>query len=90
MATNAGTTVVGMTMAIVYESAPGEYATVTTSGVGTSQEGETLALLLCIRRLAAQQGTYWWCLTRSRWAPSECTKKEGSVETGYTTCTRAP
>ena len=41
-------------MAIAYESAPGEYTTVTTSGMGTSQEGEALTLLLCVTQLAAQ------------------------------------
>ena len=32
--------------------------TETTSGIGTSQEGEALTLLLCITRLEAQWGTY--------------------------------
>ena len=46
MATDAGTTPVGMTMVIAYERAPGEYATETASGIGTSQEGKAPALLL--------------------------------------------
>ena len=59
VATDTGTTPAGMTMALAYERAPGECTTETTSGIGTSQEGEALTLLLYVRRLEAQQGTYW-------------------------------
>ena len=62
MATDACTTPAGMTMAIAYESARGEYIAVTTSGMGTSQEGEALTPRLCVRQLAAQQRTYLQCL----------------------------
>ena len=42
IATGASTTPAGMRMALAYEHAPGLYTTMTTSGVGTSQEGEAL------------------------------------------------
>ena len=58
VATDAGTTPAGMAMAPAYEHAPGQNMTVTTSGMGTSQEGEALTLLLCVR-LVTQQGIYW-------------------------------
>ena len=59
VATDTGTTRVGMAMALVYEHVPGWYTAVAASGVGTSQEGEALTLLLCAHRLALQQGVYW-------------------------------
>ena len=55
VATDAGTTLAGMTMVLAHER---EYTTKITSGIGTSQEGEALTLLLCVHRLEAQQGTY--------------------------------
>ena len=58
MAMDAGTTLAGMTMALTYERAPGEYTTETASGIGTSQEGEALTPLPYIRQLEVQQGTY--------------------------------
>ena len=57
--TDAGTISASRAMVIAHESAQGEYETVTTSGVGTSQEGEALTLLLCVTQLSSQQGTYW-------------------------------
>ena len=53
VATDAGTTPASMAMALAYEHAPGEYTTVATLGVGTSQEGEALTVLLCVKQLAA-------------------------------------
>ena len=58
LATGAGTIPAGMRMVIAYESAPGEYTAVTTLGMGTSQEGEAMTVLLCVGQLASQQGTY--------------------------------
>ena len=49
--TDAGTTQVGMAMALAYEHAPGQYTTSTTSGVGTSPEWEALIMLLFVREL---------------------------------------
>ena len=46
-------------MAGVVQSGPGEYQAQVASGVGTSQEGEAMALLSYARRLASQQGVYW-------------------------------
>ena len=86
--TDASTTPAGMAMAIAYESAQGEYKTVTPSGVETSQEGEALTVLLYVRQLAAQLATNRWCLTRSRqWAPSGGTKEEERVGMGCITYT---
>ena len=48
----AGASPVGMVMVLAYKSAPGECHTLVDSGVGTFQEGEAMALWLCIRRLA--------------------------------------
>ena len=45
-------------MALKYEHAPGRYRIVVPSGVGTSQEGEALTLLLCAQQLALQQRVY--------------------------------
>ena len=59
MATNVGATLAGMAIALAYKSAPGEYHTQVASGVGTSQEGEAMTLLLCVRRLAQHEGIYW-------------------------------
>ena len=58
VATNAHTSPASMTMAIAYESAPREFSTVTTTVMGTSQEGEALTMLFNIGQLAAQQGSY--------------------------------
>ena len=57
VATNTGTTPVGIKRA--YEREPREYTSETTSGIETSQEGEALTLLLCVRQPEAQHGTYW-------------------------------
>ena len=45
-------------MALAHESTPGDHSTQVTSGVGTSQEGEALNLVLRIRRLAQHEGIY--------------------------------
>ena len=79
-----------MTMVITYESAPGKYATVTTSGVETSQEGVALTLLLCVSWQHNRAPIEWYPTQSQQWVPSALTRKEGSVETGYTTYTRAP
>ena len=49
VATDAGTTQVGIVMALAYESAPGEYHTRVASGVGASQlrGGDHGAVALC-------------------------------------------
>ena len=49
VATDAGTTPAGMAIALAYEHALGQYKTMVTLGVGTSQEGEALTLLLYTR-----------------------------------------
>ena len=59
VAVDAGATQAGMAMAGVVQSGPGEYQAQVASGVGTSQEGEAMALLSYARRLATQQGVYW-------------------------------
>ena len=59
MAVDAGATQAGMAMAGVVQSGPGEYQAQVASGVGTSQEGEAMALLSYARQLATQQGVYW-------------------------------
>ena len=57
-AVDAGTTPAGMAMAGVAQSGYRAYQTHVASGVGTSQEGEAMILLSCIRRLAQQPGVY--------------------------------
>ena len=52
VATDAGATLAWKVMVLAYESAPGEYITKVASGVGTSQDGEAMTLLLCVRQLA--------------------------------------
>ena len=46
VATDANSTPVGMAPTLAYEHAPGRHKTMVTSGVGTSQKGEALTLLL--------------------------------------------
>ena len=55
----AGATQAGMAMAGVVPSGPGAYQARVASGVGTSQEGEAMALLSYARRPAKQPGVYW-------------------------------
>ena len=57
IATDAGTTPVGMAMTLAYEHAPGQYST-RASGVGISQEGEAMTLLLSAQQLAPQEGVH--------------------------------
>ena len=52
VAVDAGATQAGMAMAGVVQSGLGEYQAQVASGVGTSQEGEAMALLSYARRLA--------------------------------------
>ena len=59
VAVDAGTTQAGMAMAGVVQSGPEAYQAQVASGVGTSQEGEAMALLSYARRLATQPGVYW-------------------------------
>ena len=59
VAVDAGTTQMGMAMAGVVQSGPEAYQTQVASGVGTSKEGEAMALLSYARRLATQPGVYW-------------------------------
>ena len=59
VAVDAGATQAGMAMAGVVQSGPGEYQAQVASGVGTSQEGEAMALLSYARWLATQPGVYW-------------------------------
>ena len=57
-AVDAGTTPARMAMAGVAQSGLEAYHTHVASGVGTSQEGEAMILLLYIRRLAQQPGVF--------------------------------
>ena len=59
VATDAGTTPAGMAMALVHEHAPDSTAPGVALGVGISQEGEAMSLLLCVRLLVPQEGVYW-------------------------------
>ena len=38
---------------------PGQYNTKVALGVGTSQEGEAMTLLLYVHQLASQEGVFW-------------------------------
>ena len=58
IATDASTTVVGMVRVLVHERTRGEYNTRVALGVGTSQEGEAMTLLLYVRWLAPQEGSF--------------------------------
>ena len=49
----------GMAMAGVAQSRPEADPTRVASGVGTSQEGEAMILLLYVRRLAQHPGVFW-------------------------------
>ena len=59
VAVDAGATQAGMAMAGVVQSGRGEYQAQVASGVGTSPEGEAMALLSYARRLATQKAVYW-------------------------------
>ena len=59
VAVDAGTTQGAMAMARVVQSGPEAYQAQVASGVGTSQEGEAMALLSYARRPATQPGVYW-------------------------------
>ena len=58
-AVDAGTTQAGVAMAGVALSGPEAYRTHVASGVGTSQEGEAMILLLYVRRLAQPPRVFW-------------------------------
>ena len=58
-AVDAGTMPAGMAMAGVAQSGPEAQRTHVASGVGTSEEGEAMILLLYICRLAHQPGVFW-------------------------------
>ena len=53
MVIDASTTPNGVAVVLVYEHKPGQYSAHVALGVGTSQEGEAMTLLLGARRLAA-------------------------------------
>ena len=75
--TDAGATPAGSAMALAHESAPRECCTQVASGVGTSQEGEAMTLLLCIRRLAQQEGMCWVVPNFESTVGALCTYHEG-------------
>ena len=75
VATNAGTTPVGMATAFAYGHAPGQYKIVVGSGVGTSKEGEALTRIQCAR--TTQQGVYYVVPDSEPAVGTLCTNHEG-------------
>ena len=58
VATDAGTTPVGMAMELTYEHESGQRSTRVASGLGTLREGEAMTLLFCVGQPSADTGGY--------------------------------
>ena len=66
-----------MVMVFAYEHAPGQYNTRVASGVGTSQRGEAMTLLLCVHQLVLETGVFWVVSVSESGIGAMCTYQEG-------------